>query len=58
MKKNYNSPFIEIKKFHVEDIITASDVTSEGSSTTTTEAVPLPVAEIPPVLDSNDVFYN
>lgn len=56
MKKLYNTPVIEITKFHTEDIITSSSVTSE--TTTTTAAVPLPVEEIPPVLDSNSVFYN
>ena len=57
MKKIYNTPVIEITKFNTEDIITSSAITGE-TTTTTTAAVPLPVEEIPPVLDSNDVFYN
>ena len=55
MKKIYNTPVINITMFHTEDIITSSSVSTD---TTTTEAVPLPVEEIPPILDSNDVFYN
>ena len=55
MKKEYKTPVIEITNFHTEDIITSSSVTGE---TTTTAAVSLPVEEIPPVLDSNNVFYN
>ena len=57
MKKIYNTPVIEITKFNTEDIITSSAITGE-TTTTTTAAVPLPVEEIPPVLDSNDIFYN
>lgn len=47
MKELYTSPVIEITKFRTEDIITDSGVTSE-----------LPEAEIPPVLDAEDVFYG
>lgn len=45
MKEKYTSPVIEITKFHTEDIITTSGVTSD-----------LPEAEIPPVLDAEDIF--
>lgn len=59
MKKEYKTPVIEITNFHTEDIITSSSVAGETTTTTTTTAaVPLPVEEIPPVLDGNDVFYN
>lgn len=58
MKREYNTPVIKITKFHTEDIITSSSITSETTTTTTTAAAPMPVAEIPPVLDSNNVFYN
>lgn len=56
--KKYKTPVIEITNFHTEDIITSSSVTGGTTTTTTTAAVPLPVEEIPPVLDSNSVFYN
>lgn len=48
MKREYTSPVIEITKFHTEDIITASSVSSDA----------LPEAEIPPILDAGDIFYG
>ncbi len=48
MKKEYTSPVIEITKFHTEDIITSSSISSGD----------LPEAEIPPVLDADDIFYG
>lgn len=45
MKEKYTSPTIEITKFHTEDIITSSSVSAEMSE-----------AEIPPVLDADDIF--
>lgn len=56
--KKYKAPVIEITFFHTEDIITTSSVSDDTTTITTTAAASLPVEEIPPVLDSNDVFYN
>lgn len=53
MKELYTSPVIEINRFLTEDIITDS---STGGETLEAE---LPEAEIPPVLDAEDIFdYN
>lgn len=49
MKEIYTSPVIEITRFLTEDIITASNIG-------TTEA--LPEADIPPVLDAEEVLYG
>lgn len=47
MKRKYTAPVVEITEFHTEDIITASGVT-----------VTLPEADIPPVLDADDILYG
>lgn len=54
MKKYYKTPVIEITTFYIEDIITSSGLPSD----TPTVAQSLPEADIPPVLDASDVFYN